>query len=500
MEPPYLSVVATARNDEHGGNLLRRLQTFVNALAGQARHHAVPVELVLVEWNPPPERPTLREAIRWPEPGPCRIRVVTVPAEIHRRYPHHENLPLFQMIGKNAGIRRAEGEFILATNIDVLFSCEFFELLAARRLESGRLYRMDRHDVDAGVPPAAPVVEQLQYCRTHAIRIHAREGSFALTADDHRGLAVRDIARAAEGVFFETGWYPPEQHFGRLFRWAAPQSEIAVRPAASPRVLLLEVEPAAAAVALRAGATEVRIAGRALLRLLVPAGRCGIRLEASPPARVALDPRTLCFRAFRCRWAAAPAGSECAAIEAARAAPRPFARAGEIVLRGAEFARDVAFGRARFRMGRPPRMSSGGKPGPAALPPDLHLNASGDFTLLDRARWFALRGYPEFAMYSMNLDSLLCYMAHYAGAFECVLRDPIRAYHIEHGAGSGWTPEGERLLFSRLSAAGIPWMEFDEVFRRACEMERLQTVPASNGDDWGLAGEHLPETVLAARA
>ena len=28
--PPYLSLVVTARNDEHGGNLLNRMQAFVN--------------------------------------------------------------------------------------------------------------------------------------------------------------------------------------------------------------------------------------------------------------------------------------------------------------------------------------------------------------------------------------------------------------------------------------------------------------------------------------
>ena len=55
LSAPYLSVVAAARNDDHGGNLLRRLQIFVNALVGQANRHRLPIELVLVEWNPPAE-------------------------------------------------------------------------------------------------------------------------------------------------------------------------------------------------------------------------------------------------------------------------------------------------------------------------------------------------------------------------------------------------------------------------------------------------------------
>ncbi len=49
---PYLSVVATARNDNHGGNMLRRMQIFVNGFLEQCRRHQLDAELILVEWNP----------------------------------------------------------------------------------------------------------------------------------------------------------------------------------------------------------------------------------------------------------------------------------------------------------------------------------------------------------------------------------------------------------------------------------------------------------------
>ena len=39
---PYLSIVATTRNDDHGGSLLRRTQTFVNALVAQCNRHELP--------------------------------------------------------------------------------------------------------------------------------------------------------------------------------------------------------------------------------------------------------------------------------------------------------------------------------------------------------------------------------------------------------------------------------------------------------------------------
>ena len=41
-----------------------------------------------------------------------------------------ERLPLFQMIGKNVGIRRSRAPFVLATNVDIIFSDALFSFLA----------------------------------------------------------------------------------------------------------------------------------------------------------------------------------------------------------------------------------------------------------------------------------------------------------------------------------------------------------------------------------
>ena len=103
MVAPYLSVVATARNDDHGLNLLRRMQIFVTGLGAQAERFQVPIELVIVDWNPPAEKPLLADAIDWPGTDWVESRVVEVPAELHRRYKHADSLPLYQMIAKNVG-------------------------------------------------------------------------------------------------------------------------------------------------------------------------------------------------------------------------------------------------------------------------------------------------------------------------------------------------------------------------------------------------------------
>ena len=125
---PYLSVVVVSRNDDHGGNPLLRTQLCINSLYEQCNRYRLPIELIVVDWNPPLDRPGLADVIQWPEDRRfIRTRVISVPPKFHRKLPHSEDLPLFQMIGKNVGIRRANGEYVLATNIDILFSDELME-------------------------------------------------------------------------------------------------------------------------------------------------------------------------------------------------------------------------------------------------------------------------------------------------------------------------------------------------------------------------------------
>ena len=111
-DTPYLSVVVTTRNDDHGGDPLRRLQAFINTFDAQCRRTGLDAETVVVEWNPPPDRPRLYDLIRVPASCAFAIRFVEVPSELHARLRHADVLPLFQMIAKNVGIRRARGRFI----------------------------------------------------------------------------------------------------------------------------------------------------------------------------------------------------------------------------------------------------------------------------------------------------------------------------------------------------------------------------------------------------
>jgi hypothetical protein len=126
----------------------------------------------------------------------------------------------------------------------------------------------------------------------------------------------------------------------------------------------------------------------------------------------------------------------------------------------------------------------------------VHTNACGDFTLMAREHWFDLRGYPEFDLFSMNLDSVFCVAAHHGGAREEMLSEPMRIYHIEHGSGSGWTPEGQAKLFERIAARGLSFVDNEEVLGWAAQMSRLNAPMIFNHENWGLVEFDLKETVL----
>ncbi|MCX5661523.1 MAG: hypothetical protein NTW19_17735 [Planctomycetota bacterium] len=176
---PYLSFVVTTRNDDYGENQLHRTNVFLRALVHQWRKHRLDAELVVVEWNPPLDRPPITDAIEWPSDLPKdRVRVVRVSPNLHALLPNAGRMALFEWLGKNVGIRRARGRFILPTNPDLLFSDALMAFLASESLEPGAFYRIDRADVWETVPARLSVDEQLDFCAKGVYRVALREELF----------------------------------------------------------------------------------------------------------------------------------------------------------------------------------------------------------------------------------------------------------------------------------------------------------------------------------
>ena len=541
-------MVVTARNDDHGGDLLGRMQVFAGGWLAQARRHGIPSELIIVEWNPPEDRPRLKDALRWPDDfGPCEVRFIEVPPELHQRYAGGGALPLYQMIAKNAGIRRARGRFILATNIDILFSDELAAAFAEQRFEPGRMYRIDRHDVGSDVPVGAPLDEQLAYCRTHLIRLNTREGTFSVLPDGTTALNSPDVASPGSGILFGKGWFPTERlgpH--EVFRWAGVRAEVLFGKApGGVAALLVDLEPGPSAggepVDLEVTSGEnrmvarVSIDSRSQLRLPLPTPppeRLWFRTY-SRAAPFGVDPRVLNLRMFRFEWEPGTpgAGALGATVKRDRRLRRvatlwhalqhvlhKLATGGSLVSFSVPVPQrlqrllksyvewggvtglvrhGLGFRMKRRGLKRPaPAPNHGPTGGRQCVADFLHTNACGDFTLMARDHWFDLRGYPEFDLFSMNLDSVLCFAAHYGGAREEMLTEPMRIYHVEHGSGSGWTPEGQAKLFARIAASGLSFIDNQDVLAWAAQMRRLNSPMIFNHREWGLSGFALKETIL----
>lgn len=172
---PCLSIVVPSRNDDHGGNTLRRMQVFFSGLLEQLEKYRIDSELILVDWNPPADRPLLKDIIKWPDRLKyCTIRGYVVPPSIHQRYKYWEKIPLHFSAANNCGIRRARGEFILPAGIDLLYPDELMAFIAARDWKRDERYRADRCDVDRNVVQYDTLKEQLDYCRNNIILIKSR--------------------------------------------------------------------------------------------------------------------------------------------------------------------------------------------------------------------------------------------------------------------------------------------------------------------------------------
>jgi hypothetical protein len=373
---PRFSFVATSRNDDHGGDILRRTQTFVNCLAEQCERHQVRSELVLVEWNPPRSRAGLENVLAWPAGSEWfSARILTVPPRLHRNLPHSLVLPMFQMIAKNVGIRRTLGDYIIATNVDIIFSDEIFDWMKCAELRDGVVYRADRWDIPNAVQ-LEPSIDKLLYrARTEAIRRNLKDGTYVKQGDNFVNSTPSH---------FDSAFYQPLRH-----KLETLERSFSENP--------------------EAYGNDIRLAFEQLLT----------RIEQ---------------------------------------------------LRRNYFI------------------------------PVLHTNGSGDFTMLSRGDWFALRGYPEWNVFSWWLDSALIYQAYYNSMQVEELDRRLVIYHIEHDYGSGWTPEGAGALWRRLQERGIPCIQEREALAIIYELQDNAAAgqfTLYNDLDWGFyEQEVIPRDVV----
>jgi hypothetical protein len=341
MRKNSLSVVVTARNDDHGRNFIYRMKLFIDGLISQFDRFDIDGEIIAVDWNPLTDKETLFQVFsKYSDEYKGRVRFITVGEELHKTLKHSESLPLYQMIAKNVGIVRASKEFVVTTNIDILFSDELI-LAITDDAEKGKYYRADRYDIPSDIPHGMTPQQKLAYCESHVLR---------------------------------------KSEFGGTFSYFSGQRNY-INPILTPEKQELEDQQ----------------------------------------------------------------------------------DRGEI---------------------------------PVTTKKRLHTNACGDFTMMHIDDWMRITGYPELEIYSMHIDSLGIHLASSAGIEEVCLEHPCVTYHIEHGLGSGWSPEGENQLWDRLAKAGIGWLDHGDYTEMVIDMRRNGPEKYFNKSSWGFSDKELEEKVL----
>ncbi len=516
LEPNlHLSVVAVTRNDDHGGDLRGRTQHFVDGFIAQCRRHHLAAELILVEWNPPPDRPPLEESLQWPADfGPASVRIVTVPPEVHATFPHSANLPLFQMIGKNVGIRRARGNYILATNIDILFDDAIVRYMRDK-LSPGIVLRVDRYDVPSDLPKGAPFELILTDCAKRFFQVNTRFGTF--DRDSRRFLGMGGSLEASllasyfdiklfgvantlkqvgqrTNAFMLSGALATARFIANTLKHAVQRTWASMLSGASS---------VARGIANHIVATVSFLKTMADLILHTPAFVYRRILKISPlntmPSRlywlVRRNLRRVASLVRRIiRFAAARLHSILVRLRSAVAkAQRTLGSLWRLLSRS-NAALQSAVLKARRLLGSLWRsLSRTNAVHVMEKSRWLHTNACGDFTLLARDDWFRLRGYPEWPIFSWHLDSVLLYAAHAQGLREVALGPAYRTYHIDHSVGSGWSLAGHNQLFARLDAKAVPYLSNEKLRHWQQTFAADPKSAIVNDLSWGLETQILPE-------
>jgi hypothetical protein len=193
MSKYNLSIIVTSRNDNHGGNLNKRNQIFIDHLSFQTQKFKIPIELIIVEWNPPSDKPPLKDAFTYNYlTDYLSIKYVTVPSKIHfDLYSGKNNLPLYQMIAKNVGARYAQSDFFLFTNIDILFPDEFYIFLKYNQLDENSIYRVDRIDISDNIYDINNPEYFLDFAKKNSLYINKINGTFRIDEEPYSNIDIK---------------------------------------------------------------------------------------------------------------------------------------------------------------------------------------------------------------------------------------------------------------------------------------------------------------------
>lgn len=108
------TAIITSKNDNYGGNLHHRA-TF--CLTSMIENHD---EVIFVDWKTKDGNSIIKN-IKDKLPHSKKLKSIEVSKNfLDEKYPHLSKYNMIESVGRNVAIRRAEGDFIISTNIDII--------------------------------------------------------------------------------------------------------------------------------------------------------------------------------------------------------------------------------------------------------------------------------------------------------------------------------------------------------------------------------------------
>ncbi len=216
MTTSALSIVVTGRHDNYGGDFNERFFTALKFNYERLAERGVACEVILVEWNPVADRPTLSELLarEFPDLAENGLRPFVVAPEYHTAFTQNPQIGYLEYVAKNVGIRRASSPLVLVTNTDVFIGREAVDAIATERVAPSTIYRAARYDLKIGADRSHIAWDALENPANHVRRpvlqpplFTGGSGDFVL-ADRHTFTSLRGfnevyrVARAGVDVNF----------------------------------------------------------------------------------------------------------------------------------------------------------------------------------------------------------------------------------------------------------------------------------------------------------
>lgn len=208
-----ISVVVTGGNNNYGGHFNERLEASVAHNAGLLADRRVKHEWVFVEWRPEPDRPLTSE---WLTKRFGFARAIVCPPAFHDGICTNPDVKFLEYHAKNAGIRRANGDFIIVTNADIFWHPDLADALATLDPDPNTVYRANRTDVCEHVPNFR--LDTLTDCSNHLRQHLAVAPRYTKAAGDFIG-GCRPVFERCNG--FDESIRHARIHGDARFCWQA---------------------------------------------------------------------------------------------------------------------------------------------------------------------------------------------------------------------------------------------------------------------------------------